>query len=320
MLRSLLALAFTVGALAAQSVPCVSANDATNTVGTSLSGYPFSGPNVVAYRITSPNAVVLRAAQVYTASTLSASGYMTLEVYDETAAGLPGTRLAGGTFQTSSALGLGWWGASFDGFALLQPATNYWLVWREPGASRLPYEAGGVTTTFARFTGGNWVVQASLQPLKWRGFCAPLDGQGRAPIGNACASSAGNFPAAFANYAPAVGNANFQFEATGFAAGGIALAVLGANPGWTPFPVPGAPAGCDLNADPTVVVTVPVGTGNQQASHTVGAAGHCYFDLPIPANPALVGFAIDAQFAGLDAGAVASLPFVFTNALRATIY
>lgn len=320
MIRRLLAIAFVTSSLAAQSLPCVSANDATNTVGTATTLLPFTGPNVYAYRVTSPNPVVLRAAQIYTASSLSTSGYMTLEVYDESAAGLPGTRLAGGTLQTSNALGLGWWGASFDGFAVMAAATNYWLVWREPGGSRLPYEAGGATASVARFTGGNWVLQASMQPLKWRGFCSQLDGQGRAPLGNACASSTGNFPAAFANYAPAVGNANFQFEATGFASGAIALAVLGANPGWTPFPVPGAPAGCDLNADPMVVVTVPVGTGNQQAAHTVGAAGHCWIDLPIPANPGLVGFAIDAQFAGLDAGAAASLPFVFTNALRATIY
>jgi hypothetical protein len=319
MFRRLLTIAFVSASLAAQSLPCVATNDATNTVGTAVSGYPFSGPNVVAYRITSPNAVVLRAAQLYTASTLSTAGYMTLEVYDESG-GIPGTRLAGGTLQTSTALGLGWWGASFDGFALLQPATNYWLVWREAGGSRLPYEPGGVTTTFARFTGGSWIVQTAQQPLKWRGFCSPLDGQGRAPIGNACASSTGNFPAAFANYAPTVGNANFQFEATGFANGALALAVIGANPGWTPFPVPGAPFGCDLNADPMVVVTVPVGAGNQQAAHSVGAAGHCWVDLPIPANPALVGFVVDAQFAGLDVGVAAALPFVFTNALRATIY
>ncbi|MFN9132701.1 MAG: hypothetical protein ACK5XO_08470, partial [Phycisphaerales bacterium] len=53
-----------------------------------------------------------------------------------------------------------------------------------------------------------------------------------------------------------VGNANFQFEATGFLPGTIGLAVVGANPSWVPFPVPGAPAGCMLNVDPMVVSTV----------------------------------------------------------------
>lgn len=320
MIRFFVAGACAIGLLAAQSAPCVSANDANNTVGTSVTAFPFSGPNNFAYRITSPTAVVLQSAQLYTASSLSTSGYMTLEIYDESGAGLPGTRLAGGTLQTSNALGLGWWGVSFDGLAVLQAATNYWLVWREAGGSRLPYEPGGATVPWARFTGGNWVLQATQQPLKWRGFCSLLDGQGLAPVGNACTSSSGKLPATFANYAPTVGNGAFQFEATGFTPGSIALALLGANPAWTPFPVPWAPAGCVLNVDPVVVATVPVGAGNQQATHAVGAAGHCYFDLPIPANPALVGFAIDAQFAGLDAGAAVALPFTFTNGLRATIY
>jgi hypothetical protein len=320
MIRFIVAGACAIGLLAAQSTPCVSANDATNTVGMSVSAFPFSGPNNFAYRITPATAVVLQSAQLYTASSLSTSGYMTLEIYDESGAGLPGNRLAGGTLQTSNALGLGWWGASFDGLAVLQAATNYWLVWREAGGARLPYEPGGTTVPWARFTGGNWVLQTTQQPLKWRGFCSLLDGQGRTPIGFACGASTGKVPAAFANYAPTVGNAGFQFEATGFANGAIALAVIGANPSWSPFAVPGAPSGCDLNVDPMVVATLTVGSGNQQASHTVGAAGHCFFDLPIPANPALVGFAVDAQFAGFDAGAAAALPFVFTNALRATIY
>ena len=236
---------------------------------------------------------------------------MTLEIYDESGAGLPGTRLAGGTLQTSNALGLGWWGVSFDGLAVLQAATNYWLVWREAGGSRLPYEPGGATVPWARFTGGNWVLQATQQPLKWRGFCSLLDGQGLAPVGNACTSSSGKLPATFANYAPTVGNGAFQFEATGFTPGSIALALLGANPAWTPFPVPGAPAGCVLNVDPVVVATVPVGAGNQQATHAVGAAGHCYFDLPIPANPALVGFAIeDGAITSVDDPVARYLPAV----------
>jgi hypothetical protein len=317
----LLALALGAAPLAAQTPPCLSNNDATNSSSASVTLVPFSGPNVFAYRITPTTSTVLFGARLYTASTLLTSGYMTLELWSENpATGLPGGRLAGGTLQSSILLGARWIGVNFDGVAALNGGSNYWLVWREPGGSRLPYESGGVTLPFARFTGGNWVLQASQQPLKWRGFCTPLDDVGLLSFGQSCASSQGFFPASFANYAPAVGNANFQFEATGFLPGTIGLAILGANTSWAPFPIPGAPAGCVLNVDPMVVATVGIGAGNQQAAHAVGAAGHCWIDLPIPANPGLVGFAIDAQFAGLDAGAAASLPFVFSNAVRATIY
>lgn len=319
----LLAIALTVllAPLAAQTPPCISNNDATNSSSLSTTLVPFSGPNVYAYKITPASSVALFGARLYTASSLSTSGYMTLEFWSENAAtGLPDARIAGGTMQTSNTLGTAWLGVNFDGVAPLNAGSNYWLVWREPGGSRLPYEAGGVTLPFARFTGGNWVLQASQQPLKWRGYCTPLDDVGLAAVGQPCASSQGFYPASFANHAPTVGNANFQFEATGFLPGTIGLAVVGANPSWVPFPIPGAPAGCMLNVDPMVVSTVSIGAGNQQATHLVGAAGHCWFDLPIPANPALVGFAIDAQFAGLDTAAAASLPFVFSRGLRATIY
>jgi hypothetical protein len=321
MLLRALAFASLLAPLAAQTPPCLSNNDANNASSQNITLVPFTGPNVYAYRITPASSTVLFGARLYTASSLSTSGYMTLEIWTENpATSLPGARIAGGTLQTSNALGTAWLGANFDGAAPLIAATNYWLVWREPGGSRLPYESGGVTLPFARFTGGNWVLQASQQPLKWRGFCAPLDDVGLAAVGQSCASSQGFFPASFANQAPTVGNANFQFEATGFLPGTIGLAVVGANPSWVPFPIPGAPAGCVLNVDPMVVGTVSIGAGNQQAAHSVGAAGHCWLDLPIPANPALVGFAIDAQFAGVDVAAAASLPFVFSSGLRATIY
>ena len=67
MIRFFVAGAFAIGSLAAQSAPCVSANDATNTVGMSVTAFPFSGPNNFAYRITTATAVVLRSAQLDTA-------------------------------------------------------------------------------------------------------------------------------------------------------------------------------------------------------------------------------------------------------------
>ena len=205
----------------------------------------------------------------------------------------------------------------------MSAGTNYWLVWRESGGNRLPYEPGGTTTAFARFTGGNWVLQATPQALKWRGYCNLLDAANVQPIGFGCASTAGRTPAAFTNYLPIAsspsGTAGFQFEASGFLPGSLGLAILGANPAFTSIPIVIAPPGCWLHSDTTVVNTVTIGTGNQQATHAVGASGHAWADLPIPANPGLVGVVIDAQFAGLDILSGAALPFVLSNGVRITL-
>lgn len=316
-----LPLATLAATLGAQTPPCIANNDATLSVSGAITLSGFSGPNVSAFQFTPATTHVLFAAEVFTQSQFATtSGYMSLEIWDEDpSTSLPGARLAGGTWQVHQNLGLEWHGCSFDAPAVVNAATNYWLVWREPGGSRIPYETGGVTMPLARFAAGAWTLQPTPQPLKWRGYCTQLDAANVLPLGTGCASSTGSMPAAFTNHTPTVGNLDFQVDASGFAAGTIGLAIVGANPGWVAIPIPPAPSGCTLHVDPMVVVTVPVGLANQQAQHTTGCAGHCWLDIAIPANPALAGFVLDVQFAGLDAASTAALPFVFTNGVRATI-
>lgn len=324
MIHRILLVAGLAGALAAQSPPCISLNDANNNVGTAISAFGFAGPNVNAYQFTPTSSLVLYAAQVYTASTAFSSprGYQTLEVWDTNFIFLPQSRLGGGTWQNqpTNPLTPSWQGASFDAPVVLTANQTYWLVWRDSGGNLLPYEPGGTPAVWARLSGATWTQQATSQAIKWRGFCSLLDGQGVTPVGLGCLATNGKTPVAFTNNAPTVGNGLFQFEGSGFAAGALGLAILGVNPGWVPLPIPGAPAGCSLYVDPLLVATVPIGTGNEQAVHTTGCAGHCWFDLGIPANPALVGFVIDAQFAGFDAASAAALPFVFSNGVRVTLF
>ncbi|MEO6593968.1 MAG: hypothetical protein ABIP94_04370 [Planctomycetota bacterium] len=308
-------------ALAAQSPPCISLNDGNNSVGTATTAYGFAGPGVLAYQFTPANSIVLLAAQIYTQSTAFTSplGYQTLEIWDTNFIFLPQTRLGGGTWQNQVILGLQWQGASFDQVIPLNGGQTYWLVWRESGGNVLPYEPGGFVTPTARFSGGNWTLQATSQAVKWRGFCSLLDAQNVAPIGFGCLSSQSKLPSEFTNHAPTIGNANFQIEASGLPPGSIALVVLGTNATWISVPIPGAP-GCDLHTDPLVLATVMVGTGNQQAQHSVGASGHAWLDLAIPADPTLVGTVIGSQFAAYDAGLAVPLQFVFSNGLRFTLY
>ncbi|MBL8753902.1 MAG: hypothetical protein JNK15_11445, partial [Planctomycetes bacterium] len=225
----------------------------------------------------------------------------------------------GGTWQVQPWLGRAGHGANHDTPVPLQASTNYWVVWRDGGGNKLPYEPGGSTMPYARFTGGNWVLQASAQAFKWRGYCSQLDAATVQPIGLGCATSANLVPAAFTNHVPQIGNANFQIEATGFPSGSIGLCVLGTDPTWVSLPIPGAPATCFLHSDLVATATVLTGTGNEQAVHSTGAAGHCWLDFPIPANPAIVGYLFNSQFAVLDLALPDPLPFVFTNGLRFTL-
>lgn len=323
MLRTLL-VAGLAGALAAQTPPCISLNDASTSVGTAVSAFGFAGPGVNAYQFTPTTPLVLFAAQVYTASLAATTprGYQSLEIWDTNFIFLPQARLGGGTWQNqpTNPLVPTWQGANFDAPVTLQANQTYWLVWRESGGNLLPYEPGGTTTSWARLSGGTWTLQGTSQAIKWRGFCNLLDGQGISTLGQSCQASSGKLPAAFVNTPPSIGNAQFQFEATGFAPGAIGLAIVGANPSWLPVPLTIAPPGCTVNADPMVVATVPIGTGNEQAVHTTGCSGHGWFDLPLPNDPLLIGFQLDGQFAGLDAGSTAALPFVFTNGVRVTLF
>ena len=321
LLRSIACSLFVSCAFVAAQTPCISLNDATAIVGTAITATSFAGPSTFAYRFTPASSQLLMAAEIFTSNALATSGgYQTLEIWDEGANGLPNARLGGGTWQSQATLPLGWHGANFDQLVQLQGATNYWLVWREGGSNRLPYEPGGTTVPFARLLGGNWVLQAAQQPVKWRGYCSQLDGPGVTTIGFGCASTTPSFPAVFTNHAPTIGNANFRFEATGLPPGGLGLVAFGVDPSWVSIPLPGAPSGCQLNVDPLVLVGVAIGSGNQQVSHANGASGHAWVALPLPNDPALVGVVVGAQFAALDVGSVDPLPFVFSNGLRITLF
>jgi len=321
LLRSLVGSWFVSSAFVAAQTPCISLNDATASVGTAITATSFAGPSTFAYQFTPASSQLLMAAEIFTSNTFASSGgYQTLEIWDEGANGLPNARLGGGTWQSQATLPVGWHGANFDHLVQLQGATNYWLVWREGGLNRLPYEPGGTTTPFARLVGGNWVLQAAQQPLKWRGYCSQLDGLGVQTIGFGCASATPSFPATFTNHAPTIGNANFRFEATGLPPGGLGLVAFGVDPSWVSIPLPGAPLGCQLNVDPLVLVGVAIGTGNQQASHAIGASGHAWVALPLPGGPSMIGVVVGTQFAALDVGSTDPLPFVFSNGLRITLF
>lgn len=322
MLPRLVFVPLVAAGLAAQTPPCISLNDGNNNVGTTTTAFGFGGPGVIGYQFTTSTPLVLFAAEIYTRSTafVSPQGYQSLEIWDTNFIFTPLSRLGGGTWQNQPAIGVAWQGCDFDQPVTLQPGQTYWLVWRESGGNLLPYEPGGVPTTTVRLQSGTWVTQPTSEAIKWRGYCSLLDDVSVTPIGSGCASSLGAIPAMFTNNAPTIGNALFQLEGTGFPPGSIGLALLGTDPTWVSLPVPGAPLGCELHTDVMATATVFVGTGNQQALHSVGASGHCWIDIPIPATPSLAGTVIGSQFAVFDGALPDPLPFVFSNGLRFTLY
>ena len=312
------------GALAAQITPCLSANAATNAVGTTFTAANPPVPNVFAFRfVQGPVPAVLRAAEIYTQTpSATTAGYMRLEVWTENGGGFPGSPLCGGTWQMHQNLGANWHGTGFEQMpANLAANQPLWLVWHEPGGSRLPYQPGGVTTQVMQLVNNNWVA-AAAQPVKWRGWCTQLPGVNVQHTGPGCLSAASTSmtPVAFTNYTPQLGTSSFQVEATGFPSGTLALAILGTNPSWAPVQIPGTPPGCLLRNEALALLAVGVGTGDVQAPHAVGAAGHCWLDFPLPNNPLLGGIVLDTQFAALDPFSAAPLPFVFSSNVRVTLF
>ena len=320
--RSVFAPLALAAGIACQTPPCISLNDGNNNSSMNVTAFGFGGPNVFGYQFTSATQLVLFAAEIYTASMALSSpqGYQTLEIWDTNFIFTPQSRLGGGTWQNQPALGPDWQGCTFDQPVPILPGQTYWLVWREGGFNRVPYEPGGVPVTTVVLQGNTWVTQATSQAIKWRGYCSPLDDMNLQPLGFGCLSSQGKVPAMFSNNLPMIGNADFQVEGTGFPPASIGLGLFGTNAAWMPLQVPGAPMGCELQTDVLVTSTVFVGTGNQQAQHSVGASGHCWIDFPIPNTPSLAGTAIGSQFAVFDPALPDPLPFVFSNGLRFTLY
>lgn len=307
--------------LAAQTPPCISANDLTNTSSGALTAFSFAGPNVYGWQFVPTQSLVMLSAEIYTENAfLTDDGYMSLEVWDTNASSQPGQRLTGGTWESDGALGHDWHGTSFDEAVQLNSGQTYWLVWREPGFSEVPSEPGGQAAATVRLTGGAWVTQASSWAPKWRGYCNLLDATGVDSTGFGCPTSFLRTPSMFTNYTPAVGNANFQLEASGFPAGSIGLAILGQDPAWTSFTLPGT--GCELHSDGLFTATVATGTGDEGANHPPsgpGFAGHCTFPFPIPNNASLAGIYLNSQFAMLDVAIGTPLPLVFSSGLGFTI-
>jgi hypothetical protein len=306
-------------ALSAQTPTCVAQNAGNNISSGALSAFSFAGANGYGWQFTPAQPLLLFSAEVFTESAfLSGQGYMSLEVWDTNLIFQPGQRLGGGSFEVSAALGHEWHGANFDQPVSLNAGQTYWMVWWEPGGSELPYEPGGNPTTTVRWQGGTWVTQANSEAAKWRAYCGLLDQANVTPIGFGCVASTSTLPAMFTNQPATVGNADFQLEAGGFAPGSFGLLILGTDPNFVSFQVPGA-TGCQLYTDPLSMLAVTTGTGNQTAGHPPagpGFAGHCAFDFPIPSNPALSGMFISSQFAMLDLAIGTPLPAVFSNGLN----
>ena len=308
--------------LAAQTPPCISANNTTNSSVGIISAFSFAGPNGHGWQFTPTTSMVLFAAELFTENAfLTNQGYMSVEIWDTNFIFQPGQRLGGGTFAVDASLGHEWHGANFDAPVTLVAGQTYWFVWIEPGFSELPVESGGVTATYVRRSGSSWLTQPTSTAPKWRGYCGQLDSAAVTPVGFGCATSVNALPSMMTNHEPTVGNANFQLEASGFLPGSIGLVILGSNPAFVSLPVPGA-GSCMLHTDALATLTVTTGTGDQGANHLPsgpGFAGHCSFPLAIPGNAALSGMVIGSQFAMLDPAIGTPLPLVFTNGLQFTI-
>ena len=310
-------------AVSAQTPPCASQNDANNTVVNAITAFAFSGPTMRAYQITPVSTIPAHAIRIRTGNTLLTPGFMSLEIWSHDATtNLPGSRLTGGTWRIWPLLGTSWQGANLDTVVPLIASTPYWIVWIEPGSCQIPDEPGGTTLPYAsRPQSGTTWTTGTPAALKWRLYCTHLDDVGVTSYGLPCLTTAGKAGAAFTNQAPAVGNPNFAFEATGFLPGVSATLLLGTNPNWISIPVNGLPSGCMLHTDIAVSLPGTTGTGNVRANATSpGASGHVSFVLGIPANTSLVGLYVAGQVAALDATAAAPIPLVVSNALRVTIY
>lgn len=319
----LLVLSLALAHLPAQSTPCLSLNDATNLANagitlTSLAGYTAQG-----WQFIPTGSTVAQSVQLYTGNTqITALRHMIIEIWTENPTNnLPGTRIAGGTWRVSNALGRAWQGANLDSLVVLQASTPYWLVWHEPGASMLPLDASSSPVTVpaaARASSATavWTTRPS-SALKFRIFCGQLDQQGVAPYGTPCTASTGRIGTTFTNQPPMVGNANFVFEGTGFTGGALAVIVLGINPGWISAPVPGLPTGCLQHTD---ILASAFGTVTGATTAGPSGIGCLQFPVGIPNNMVLMGVFVAGQIAGFDSGAAAPLPFSTGNALRVTVY
>jgi hypothetical protein len=312
-----LLLAALASSLPAQTPPCLADNDQSTTVTNLIYSFNSASPGVWAWQVTPTSTLVAQSLRIYTGNnyTSTVGNFMSLAVWDEDPSnpGQPGTRLAGGTWRINPTIS--WQGTNFDNVAVMLPNQSYWIVLTEPGWSTPPSQPGGTTMPFMSGTSGSWVA-GNPQALKFRLYCGLLDDQGVVAFGNSCPSSSGSLGTAFSNGSPAVGNTGFRIEGTGFDAGVPILNALGLTLGFPSVPLPGVPS-CFVSTTLDITMASITGTGNVRAA---GASGHAWFDIGIPANPALQGFYFASQLVALDATATTSLPIVTSNAAQMTVY
>lgn len=314
LLRLALALYATLASLAAQTAPCSSFNDTNLNASGNVTGYGFNGPNTRAWQITPTSAITIESVRIFTANTLLATAYMTVEIWSDVG-NLPGARLAGGTWKVDQSLLRHWQGVNLDNVVSVSGASKFWVVWIDPGFSEFPIETGGLTLPVATRSGTVWTAQAATA-LKVRFFCNKLDDLGVGNNGGSCLGTNGGYPAAFTNHEPTIGNTLFSVEGSGFLSGTACFMVLGVLPFWPATPLPPLPAGCTQNIDLFDSFFAFAGTSNVRGPT---AQGHVRFALPIPNDPGLVGGFVGCQVAGFDAATGASLPLVTTNAVMITV-
>jgi hypothetical protein len=313
---ALLAAVLSAAALA-QTPPCFSLNDANTTVSKSVTSFGFSGQNTRAWQITPSTALPVQALQLFTANTsLTGSRFMIVELWSD-ASGVPGARLAGGTFKIVNARPASWQGADLDAVVVLLPSTPVWVVWIDPGFSTIPVEPGGATVVpeMTR-SGAVWTSSGASAP-KVRFFCSQLDGAHTAPFGVGCVLSTGGLPSVFTNEQPQLGNAGFFFETSGNPSGAPVFLVLGLDPNFVALPAPLLGLYCYQNTDIVSSVFLSAGTGNTRGPT---CAGYASLSVPIPAVPAYLGTVLAAQAVAFDAGSTAPLPFAASNAQRVTLF
>lgn len=301
--------------IGAQTQPCVSINAATNNVVGAITGRSFAGPGQWAWRYTPTKTEIVRGMRFFTNNNFAAS-FMSVEVWDQDAVTqLPGKRIAGGTWQVPKSSTPKFQGANFDRAVVMSANTSYWLTWVEVGWSQVPFQGSGTLLQSTRRTTTGWVL-GTMQAAKIELYCQPLDSARTTSFGTSCANAAGGTPSTFTNEASSIGNLDFRVEASGFPVGVPAVFILGTNANFRSLPISTA-AGCSLNADTAILVPTATGSGNVRAS---SADGHTALPLPIPNQARLRGTFLAVQAAAFDPQSTKPLQFVFTNAMRITIF
>ncbi|MCB9880523.1 MAG: hypothetical protein H6832_14175 [Planctomycetes bacterium] len=306
-----------VGVTNAQTTPCASLNDSNTNVANFISSRNLSRPNSWGWRYVPAATQIARGLRIFTNNSFT-TGFMQLEIWDEdTTTMMPGKRIATGTFYAPKSATADWVGTNFDKQVLMQNGKSYWFVWVEIGWATFPTEPGGTSMPAAAVWNGTAWQTATTDQLKFRLYCSMIDTKGAAAFGTPCAGASGSIGTAFTNLTPNIGNADYRIEGTGLPSGAPTAIILGAIANFPSVPFGGVAPGCSLNTDIVVTIGAATGMGDVRAS---AAAGHLFLPLGIPNNPSLVGAYIGVQFATFDAQSANALKYVFTNAVRTTVY